>query len=139
MPVKTIRLRSIEARRYTEPNQIPRPLRIDHNVTVVNISLNDENTSNIEFQYAANYGSVGIIRMEGNLIFEDKNIKDLVDAWKTSRKMPDNVATTVHNAIIHACLTEAVFIARDLNLPPPIPLPQIKIGKPTKREGPEIA
>ncbi|HEB37048.1 MAG TPA: hypothetical protein ENI14_00085 [Thermoplasmatales archaeon] len=139
MPVKTIRLKSIEARRYAEPNQIPRPLRIDHNVTVVNVSLNDENTSNIEFQYTANYGSVGIIRMEGNLIFEDKNIKDLVDAWKTSRKMPDNVATTVHNAIIHACLTEAVFIARDLNLPPPIPLPQIKIGKPPKREGPEIA
>ncbi|RLF41874.1 MAG: hypothetical protein DRN18_03215 [Thermoplasmata archaeon] len=139
MPVKTIRLKSIEAKRYIEPNQAPRPLRIDHNVTVMNITLSGENNSNVEFQYVANYGTVGIIRMEGDLIFEDNNVKDMVEMWKSSRKMPDNIATAVHNAIIHACLTEAVFIARDLNLPPPIPLPQIKIGKTPKREGPEIA
>lgn len=138
MPVRMIRLRSVEARRYTEPDHIPKPLRIDHNVTVINLSQHDKNTSNIEFQYVANYGSIGIIKMEGNLIFEDRNIDDILEMWKTSRKMPDDVATVVHNAIIHACLTEAVFIARDLNLPPPIPFPQIKVGKPPKREGPEI-
>lgn len=139
MPVKMIRLRSIEARRYTEPDKVPQPLRIDHNITVLNISPSKNKTSSVEFQYTANYGSVGMIRMEGNLVIEDREARKVAEMWRTSRKMPDRLATVIHNAIIHACLTEAVFIARDLNLPPPIPFPQIKIGKPPKEEGPEVA
>lgn len=139
MPVRMLRLKSIEARRFTEPDQAPKQIRIDHNVTVVNITLYSENTSNIEFQYTANYGPIGIIRMEGNLILEDRDSKKIVEMWKKSRKMPDNIATIAHNAIIQACITEAVSIAKDLTLPPPIPLPQIRIGKPPKTGGPEIA
>ncbi|HHF58803.1 MAG TPA: hypothetical protein ENL44_01210 [Thermoplasmatales archaeon] len=141
MPVKMIRLKSIEARRYLEPSQAPRQIRVDHNVTIVSISFKNQNNSTIDFQYTTNYGSIGIIRMEGELLFEDKNARKIADMWSKSRKMPDEVATHVHNAIIQACITEAVAIAKILSLPPPIPLPQIRVGKPKPPEkgGPEVA
>ncbi len=140
MPVKMIKLKSIEARRYIEPSQAPRQIRVDHNVTIVSISSKNHDNSIIEFQYTTNYGSVGIIRMEGELLFEDRNARKISDMWSKSRKMPDDVATHVHNAIIQACITEAVAIAKILSLPPPIPLPQIRIGKsPEKKSGPEVA
>ena len=140
MPVKMIKLKSIEARRYIEPSQAPRQIRVDHNVTIVSLSSKNHDNSIIEFQYTTNYGSVGIIRMEGELLFEDRNARKISDMWSKSRKMPDDVATHVHNAIIQACITEAVAIAKILSLPPPIPLPQIRIGKSTeKKSGPEVA
>jgi len=42
---------------------------------------------------------------------------------------------------MHACVPEAVGIAKNLGLPPPIPLPQVKIGDNAKKAqaGPEIA
>jgi hypothetical protein len=44
---------------------------------------------------------------------------------------------------MHACVPEAVGIAKDLALPPPIPLPQVKLGgsQTTKisQDGPEVA
>ena len=139
MPVRMIRLKSIEARRYIEPSQAPRQIRVDHNVTVINISMKDQNNSVMDFQYTTSYGPIGIIRMEGDVLFEDKNAEKIVDMWGKSRKMPDEVATQVHNAIIQACVTEAVAIAKVLSLPPPIPLPQIRIGKQTEKGGPEVA
>ena len=55
--------------------------------------------------------------------------------------MPNEIASHLHTAIMHACVPQAVGIAKDLTLPPPIPLPQVKLGqKPSKAEsGPEVA
>ena len=42
---------------------------------------------------------------------------------------------------MHACVPEAVSIAKDLGLPPPIPLPQVRLGAQSKtgQAGPEVA
>ena len=57
--------------------------------------------------------------------------------------MPNQIASQFHTAVMHACVPEAVGIAKDLALPPPIPLPQVKLGgsQPTKsgQDGPEVA
>jgi hypothetical protein len=57
--------------------------------------------------------------------------------------MPDQTASNIHTAVMHACVPEAVGIAKDLGLPPPIPLPQVRIGADPKKGqsqgGPEVA
>ena len=55
--------------------------------------------------------------------------------------MPNEIASRIHTAVMHACVPEAVGIAKDLGLPPPIPLPQVRLGaQPTKGHiGPEVA
>ena len=141
MKIRNIELKSIEARRYIGRNERPKQVRIDHNSTVSNFSDVSEKQANIDFQYTASYGPVGVIKIEGSLIFEDSDATKIAGDWKKSRKMPDQIASGIHTAIMHACVPEAVGIAKDLALPPPIPLPQVRIGDNVKKAqfGPEVA
>lgn len=141
MKIRNIQLKSIEARRYIEKNQRPKQVRIDHNSTVNQFRDVDEEKATIDFQYTASYGPVGMIKLEGSIYFEDKEAKKIAEDWKKTRKMPDQIASHVHTAVMHGCVPQAVGIAKDLGLPPPIPLPQVRLGsKPKKGEsGPEVA
>ncbi|HDM25289.1 hypothetical protein B6U70_00435 [Euryarchaeota archaeon ex4484_162] len=129
--IRNIRLKSIEGRRYIDPEKgKPKQIRIDHNSTIASMSLTEnKNQASIEFQYTASYGAVGMIKLEGNLIYESNNIEKIFKEWSENRKMPDEDASRIHTAIMHACVPEAVTIAKDLFLPPPIPLPQVQLGK----------
>ena len=48
------------------------------------------------------------------------------DGWATTRNLPSDVAQQVHSAIMASAVPEAVGLAKDIRLPPPIPLPQIQ-------------
>lgn len=141
MKIRNIQLKSIEARRYTDRNERPKKVRIDHNSTFTHISHHKNDVASIDFQYTASYGPVGLIKLEGSLLFENKDAKKIAVNWNETRKMPDDIASNVHTAIMHACVPEAVGISKDLGLPPPIPLPQVKLGKTPKKgtAGPEVA
>jgi len=141
MKIRNIKLKSIEARRYTDRDEKPRQIRIDHNSQITQVNNTSDKLANIEFQYTASYGAVGMIKLEGSLVYEDDDAKKFTKQWLDTRKMPDQVASHIHTAVMHACVPEAVGIAKDLGLPPPIPLPQVRLGsKPTKGHvGPEVA
>lgn len=141
MKIRNIQLKSIEARRYIDRNQKPKQIRIDHNSQVTQIQNQSNNSATVEFQYTASYGAVGVIKLEGSLIYENDDARKITKEWLDTRKMPNQVASHIHTAVMHACVPEAVGIAKDLGLPPPIPLPQVRLGsKPSKGQfGPEVA
>ncbi len=141
MKIRNIRFKSIEARRYTSHEEKPRQIRIDHNSQITQINKKSDNQANIEFQYTASYGAVGMIKIEGVLLYENHDAKRIADEWISKRKTPDQTASQIHTAVMHSCVPEAVGIAKDLGLPPPIPLPQVRLGaNPKKGEaGPEVA
>ncbi|HER45745.1 MAG TPA: hypothetical protein ENO12_02910 [Thermoplasmatales archaeon] len=133
MVIKTIKLKSIEARRYVEHDDKPRQIRIDHNSQISQVMNSAEKTLIIEFQYTASYGAIGMIKLDGTIFCEENEAKQLAKEWQTTRKMPDQFASTIHTAIMHTCVPEAVGIAKDLGLPPPIPLPQVRLGSDPKK------
>jgi len=141
MKIRNMQLKSIEARRYTDRNERPQKVRIDHNSTFTRISYIKDDTAGVDFQYTASYGPVGLVKLEGSLIFEYKDAKKISEGWNETRKMPNELASGLHTAVMHACVPEAVGIAKDLGLPPPIPLPQVKLGDSPKKgtAGPEVA
>ena len=143
MKLRNIQLKSIEARRYVNRNERPKQVRIDHNSTVTLITDVKDIEAQIDFQYTASYGPIGLIKIEGTLQFFGDNIVTLVREWNNNRKMPNDIASGIHTAIMHACVPQAVGIAKDLRLPPPIPLPQVRIGKTQEKAsgglGPEFA
>ena len=142
MKIKNLNLKTIEARRYTNLDERPKQIRIDHNSSFTHIAYIKEDETSVDFQYTASYGSVGVIKIEGQLTYENNDAKTISKEWNEKRKIPDEVASNLHTAIMHACVPEAVGIAKDLALPPPIPLPQVHLGdnKPTKgQSGPEVA
>ena len=139
MAVKRIELTSIEARRFAKPTERHVQVRIDHNSTVTLVTEGTGNEVNIEFRYTASFGGVGVIKLEGTLLFEySGDVKALRAQWSTNSQMPTDVASEIHTAVMARCVPEAVVVARDLNLPPPIPLPQVRFQKPseTKTAGP---
>jgi hypothetical protein len=142
MKIRNIKLKTIEARRYTDPTEKPRQIRIDHNSQITQVNNTTEKQATIDFQYTASYGPVGMIKLEGTLLYEGSDAKRITKEWQSTRKMPNEIASRLHTAVMHACVPEAVGIAKDLGLPPPIPLPQVRLGaKPTTgiTSGPEVA
>jgi hypothetical protein len=49
--------------------------------------------------------------------------------------MPNDVATEIHTTIMNNCIPEAMLLARDIRLPPPIPMPKVNIQ--AKKKGGE--
>ena len=141
MKIKNIQLKSIEARRYIDRKEKPRQIRIDHNSTVTQVYHMQGEKATVEFQYTASYGPVGMIKIEGSLLYENEDAKKIAKEWNETRKMPNQVASHIHTAVMHSCVPEAVGIAKDLGLPPPIPLPQVRLGASPKQGqfGPEVA
>lgn len=103
MRIRNIRLKSIESRRYIEGDRHPKQVRIDHNSTITQIHDIKSNQATVDFQYTAGYGPVGMIKLEGSLIYEDDNIKKIAIDWRNTRKMPNQVASRIHTAVMHGC------------------------------------
>ena len=141
MKIRNIQLKSIEARRYINRSERPKQVRIDHNSNITHVYDIKEKQATIDFQYTASYGPVGMVKLEGSLICEADNVRKIANDWKDTRKMPNQIASQIHTAVMHACVPEAVGIAKDLGLPPPIPLPQVRLGSSPKKGqvGPEVA
>lgn len=143
MRIKNMEVRSIEAKRYVRDLSKPMNIRIDHNSSVVNFTYMAKNEAHVEFEYITSYGAIGVIKFEGDFVFEDEKAEDIAKRWQSKKNMPNEVASQIHTAIMHYCLPQAVMLARELKLPPPIPLPQIKFekdaGKKGKAFGPEVA
>lgn len=131
MPVRDVLITHIEARRNAKREEKFRNVRIDNNSSVTHISERNNEEAVIEFRYTANYGGIGTILLEGSMLYSG-DITDLMKTWADSGNMPDNMASEIHTAIMSTCVPEAVIISRDIKLPPPLPLPQIKVNKPKK-------
>ena len=141
MKIRNIHLKAIEARRYMKSSERPKQVRIDHNSTVTQMTNIKDDQSTVEFQYTASFGPLGMIKLEGTLLYENDDAKKITIEWNNTRKMPNQIASHIHTAVMHACVPEAVSLAKDLGLPPPIPLPQVRLGENPKKAqaGPEVA
>jgi hypothetical protein len=141
MPVKSVDLTSIDARRFSKPEEKIRNVRIDNNSTVTLITELNDTEASIDFRYTANYGGIGMIKIEGTIVYEGE-ASALAQRWGAKNNMPDEVASEIHTAIMRVCVPEAMLISRDIKLPPPFPLPQVNIqkkGKSKPSSGMEVA
>ena len=146
MPVRAFDFSNVDGRRFVKPTDRWVNLRVDHNSTVTLISETGERQASVNFRFTANYHAseavVGLIQIEGTLLWEG-DAKALVKGWSSGGQMPPDVAQEIHTVIMTNCIPEAVVLARDLRLPPPIPIPQVNVqqaaGKPPKGRSPEIA
>ncbi len=120
--IRLFRIDGIDARRFVEPENAPKEIRIDNNSTVMAISRINEKEARVEFKFTISYSGIGMINFEGIVIYEG-NATQLSDEWTKKHRMPDEVAQEIHGTIINSCVLEAVLIAKELRLPPPIPPP----------------
>lgn len=112
-------------------------ISVNHNISVTDVDNVDlflgtakQTVLKVDFKFTADYApKIAKIEIDGSLTYFDKpdKIKECVDKWKKDKKMPDAILNEVLNQIVTKSNLEALFLAREVNLPPPIALPKVHV------------
>ena len=125
MTVKRTELLSIEAKRVgVLANKMN--IRIDVNSNVSQIYLTDDDEARVDFRFMATYTGLGTVGIEGRIIYAG-GARELSEKWSESGNMPDNAAQEIHGAIMKTCMPVAVLLSREVQLPPPMPMPPVNV------------
>ncbi len=138
--IKKIEFKAIDAQRFSKSGERLGNFRVDVNVTFVSLSKTQPDEVEAQFRFTVTYTGLGVIRLEGNLLYQG-DAERMMSVWNKSHNLPQEVASEFHNAVFSTSIPEAVMLARDLQLPPPIPLPKISFKKGGSKPvfGPEVA
>lgn len=128
VPVVGLNFRTLEARRYQDP-QPKQQVRVDHNSTLSLVQPDGDDRARIDFTFTTSYGPLGMVKVEGTLMWRGDDPAGLAAQWNKDRTLPPERAQEIHSAILGACIPEAVGLAKGLRLPPPIPIPQVQFQK----------
>jgi hypothetical protein len=105
------------------------PESIDSRIDMRNAELDAGNLV-VDFVYSANYANDGsYIRMGGRAFFSGPETKAAYDEWKKSKRIGGRPGEEVINAINYGSSLNSVFIARVLNVVPPLAPPSIVFEK----------
>jgi len=84
----------------------------------------------INFEFETKYEpELGSIKFTGEVLYTEENIDEVVKEWEKKQVLKDSIAVPVLNAVFRRCLTKAIEIAEELQLPPPINFPVVKSKK----------
>ena len=57
---------------------------------------------------------------------KDDKVKEILKSWKKDNKVDKDILGPIYNTILSKCNVQAIVLSRDIQLPPPIPLPKVK-------------
>ncbi|MBW3015086.1 hypothetical protein KY330_01575 [Candidatus Woesearchaeota archaeon] len=114
---------------------------IKNNVSIKDVAKQDlilgsnkQDALRFDFEYIASYNSDkkqnANIKLYGEVIFLDTQdkVKKLLETWKKSKKVEPLVMQQVMNTALTKSNIQALVLSRDVNLPPPIPLPRLNLS-----------
>ncbi|MBU7013846.1 MAG: hypothetical protein HXS52_07350 [Theionarchaea archaeon] len=116
-------VRGIEARRFLKEGETFPEVGIKNNSSIINMEKEDDGIS-IDFVFNTIYNpSIATIKIDGTLFYRGEDADTILEQWRASKTIKN---VHIQNAIIEKGLMEAVILAKELNVVPPIPLPRIK-------------
>lgn len=119
---------NVSADRYLDMRKPMPPIQINTNLNLVGVEKKADDSLEVPFVLTISYNpSVAQISLKGRAyVMGDKGEIDKVCKEYEEKKPPPPV---IVQSISNVAFTESVVISRTLNVPPPIPLPQIPEGK----------
>jgi hypothetical protein len=90
------------------------------------------------FTFTSKYEpDVGDIELTGEVLYlaEAKQAKEILDSWKKDKRVSNDIMSLILNTVLSRCNIEALIVSKDVNLPPPIPLPKVNIEDVTVSKG----
>ncbi len=108
------------------------------NVRIGEGQLGDNVPLIIEYQFSSNYNlekpkgeNAAEIMIRGEVIFEaeKKESEAAVKSWKKEKQIVKDQQELVLQAVLSSSQMHAITLAKDMNLPSPIPLPRINVQK----------
>lgn len=111
-------------------------INIANNVSITDVKEAENNFGgetqkgvNFSFKFTSKYEpEAGAITLEGNVLYmENKDvIKKMLASWKKEKKIEKDLMKGILNTILTKSNIQALILSRDINLPPPIPLPKVE-------------
>ena len=103
------------------------------NVEEADLSLGKSKQSGLRFvfEFTSSYEpNVGEITLTGEVLYlaEEKAVKEVLKGWKKNKKIPKDFTAAVLNTVLQKCNIQALMLSKDINLPPPIPLPKVDVA-----------
>lgn len=128
---------SVSAERFWDIRKPIPPIQISTNINIVGMEKKQDESLEVPFVLSIVYNpSIAQMNLKGNAYVNgEKSELDKVIKEYDQKKPP---AQIIIQSISNVVFIESVLISRTLNIPPPIPLPQIpEAGKPisAKPEG----
>ena len=117
-------------------------VNIKNNVSITSVekatlSLGDSKQSGLRFTFeftAAYEPNLGKILIEGEVLDlrnDEKFVDKVIADWKKEKKVEQTLMTTLLNSVLSKCNIQALLLSKEINLPPPVPLPKLGVN-PTK-------
>jgi len=82
------------------------------------------------FEFVSSYEpKIGKVSLGGELTFMESSdkIKEIQAKWKKEKKLPTDVMGPILNTVLAKSNILALILSQEVNLPPPIPLPKLKV------------
>ena len=123
-----VAIANISAERFWDIRKPIPPIQIGTNINIVGMEKKNDGSLEVPFVLAINYNpSIAQISLKGNAyVSGDKGeIEKILKDHEEKKPPPPLIVQSISNVVF----IESVLISRTLNIPPPIPLPQIPQAK----------
>lgn len=110
---------------------------VNNNVAIQDVEQSDvaigaskQSALKFRFEFTANYEpKIATMVLNGTLTFFEtpEKASNIVKSWKKDKNVPKEVMSSVLNTILARSNVEAMVLSREVNLPPPIPLPKVNM------------
>lgn len=71
---------------------------------------------------------IGEILIKGDVLDlqkDAKTVENVETEWKKNKKIPKEIRNTILNHILNKCNIQAILMSKDINFPPPVPMPKV--------------
>jgi hypothetical protein len=124
---------NISAERFWDIRKPVPPIQINTNINLLGMDKKSEESLEVPFVLAINYNpSIAQMSLKGTAyVSGDKGeIEKIYREYEEKKPPPPIIVQSISNVVF----IESVLISRTLNIPPPIPLPQIPAVKPPEKK-----
>jgi len=128
---------NVSADRFWDVRKPVPPIKINTNLNLFWMEKKSEDSLEVPFVLTISYNpSVAQISLKGRayVVGEKNEIEKVYKEYEEKKPPPPVILQSISNV----AFIESVMISRTLNVPPPIPLPQIPQEKPQSKKSSEM-
>jgi len=128
-----VSISDISAKRFHNLMKPMPQIQINTNLNLVGMEKKQEGSLEVPFILTINYNpSIAQISLEGRayVVGDMSEIEKVYKEYEEKKPPPPVIVQSISNV----AFIESVVISRTLNIPPPIPLPQIPPAKPSDKK-----
>jgi hypothetical protein len=125
-----VSITNVTAKRFWDVKKPVPPIQINTNLNLVGVEKAADNSLEVPFVLTINYNpSIALMSLEGRayVVGEKGELEQIYKEYEEKKPPPPMILQSISNVVF----LESVMMSRTLNVPPPIPLPQI--GQPQQQ------